>query len=141
MLKELLSLYTCYPFNLNTDEKIDTITVSNNINIKIYNNVNSSGIIHTEISSESPVFIKFDKNILYVWNTIADPDIKEESYYGDYRYEDYEGYVYSPIVFMYHVWYILEIKELNLIIKGDNNQIMLNIPASVINEGDNNVIN
>jgi hypothetical protein len=139
MLNELLSFYTLYPFNLNTYEQINTLIISKNTNIKI-ENIDKDSVVHTEISSKVPIFIKFYKNIVYVWSTVSNHDTKEEAYHGDYQYEDFEGHINSPVVFMYHIWYLLEITNLNIIIKGDNNEMTINIPYTLVNEG-NNIVN
>lgn len=122
-----------YPFNLKYPSCI--------LNIKLKLDNTLLKLTNEEVVSNKPIFIEYNQNDLFIWNTIEN-GISDE---GDIIYQDFEGNkIKTKPAYCFMYWLIPKTIKLNeIIIIGNNNKIEINnikISDTILNGKDNIII-
>ena len=113
---------TTYPFNLNTDDVSDIELKLENTTVKIEN---------SEIISNKPLFIKYNGNVLYVWNTVYYPNkiigSKGNTFTDGHNILDFDNTSIKSIYSFDNVKWIVKLKRIqNIVLNGTSNTVIIN---------------
>lgn len=113
---------TTYPFNLNTYDVSDIELKLENTTVTIEN---------SEIISNKPLFIKYNGNVLYVWNTVYYPNkiigSKGNTFTDGHNILDFDNTSIKSIYSFDNVKWIVKLKPIqNIVLNGTSNTVTIN---------------